>query len=177
MDEFHIELLDIHWLKDTPEKIDLCAHGQVKVIIGKETIVEQQEDDIDWTLNAMALHLLRTLESNHLPENLVGEHLIPCCGHHIDHIDGEQTVSIQGCFTGHNWWVRHSSNTIELQTLSNNIVELPFNNYKDEVLKFVDSVKEFYNKSKKKQLPDDDYDRTGYLMFWNEWNNRRAKWK
>jgi hypothetical protein len=30
--QFEIELLDIHWLEETPEEIDLCAHGQVRVL-------------------------------------------------------------------------------------------------------------------------------------------------
>lgn len=57
------------------------------MIIGTETIVDKSEQkDMHWTLSAMAMHLLRTLEQDHEPENLVGEHLIPCCGHHIDHL-------------------------------------------------------------------------------------------
>src|SRR5690554_7797578 len=90
--QFEIELLDIHWLEDTPEEIDLCAHGQVKVIIGNEIIVDRREKQNHWTLSAMAVHLLRTVDSNHNHENLVGEHLIPCCGHHIDHLENSTEV-------------------------------------------------------------------------------------
>ena len=39
---FQIELLEIHWLEGIPEEIDLCAHGQVKVRIGNEVIVEKR---------------------------------------------------------------------------------------------------------------------------------------
>lgn len=48
----------------------------------------------------MSVHLLRAVENNHNPKNLVGEHLISCCGHHIDHFENNTEVHIQGCFTG-----------------------------------------------------------------------------
>ena len=111
--QFQIEILDIHWLENTPEEIDLCVHGQVKVKIGDEVIVDKGEKENHWTLSAMAMHLLRTLEKNHQEDDLVGEHLIPCCGHHIDHLDSELDVHIQGCFTGINFWVKHQNKAIK----------------------------------------------------------------
>lgn len=110
---FQIELLDIYWLENTPEEIDLCAHGQVKVKIEDEVIIDRGEKEIHWTLSAMAMHLLRTLK-NHEENDLVGEHLIPCCGHHIDHLEDDLDVHIQGCFTGINYWVKHQGEAIKL---------------------------------------------------------------
>lgn len=171
--QFEIELLDIHWLEDTPEENDLCAHGQVKVIIGNEIIVDRREKQNHWTLSAMAVHLLRTIENNHDLENLVGEHLIPCCGHHIDHLENSIDVHIQGCFTGINYWVKHIDENIQLTTESNTEVVIPINEYKTEIINFVDKVEEFYEKSKPKKLPDDKYDKTGYELMWKEWQRRR----
>lgn len=174
--KFDIKLLTIHWLDDTPEEVDLCAHGQVKVSIGNEIIVNQREKNNHWTLTAMAIHLLRTIEVNHIPEDLVGEHLIPCCGHHIDHLKDSTEVHIQGCFIGINYWVKHMDQHIQLTTTSNTVVLIPRNEYIQEVLQFVDKVEGFYLNSKPKQMPDDSYDRIGYEMMWKEWKRRRNAW-
>jgi hypothetical protein len=173
--QFEIELLDIHWLEDTPEEIDLCAHGQVKVRIGNEIIVDRREKEKHWTLSAMSIHLLRTIDNNHNPENLVGEHLIPCCGHHIDYLENSTEVHIQGCFTGINYWVQHIDQNIKLITESKTEIVIPKREYEIEVINFVDKVEEFYKTSKPKQMPDDNYDRTGYELMWKEWIRRRTQ--
>jgi|SRR5690625_1091117 len=173
--QFEIELLDIHWLDDTPEEIDLCAHGQVKVRISNEIIVDRREKKNHWTLSAMAVHLLRTIENNHDPQNLVGEHLIPCCGHHIDHLENNTDVYIQGCLTGINYWVKHIDENIELKTESNTEILISRDEYKNQVINFVDKVEEFYKSSKPKQMPEDQYDRIGYEKMWNEWRRRRTQ--
>lgn len=173
--QFDIEILDIHWLENTPEEIDLCAHGQVKVTIGNEIIVDRGEKQNHWTLSAMAVHLLRTIENNHNSENLVGEHLIPCCGHHIDHLENSTKVHIQGCFTGINFWVQHLDQNIKLTTETNTEIVITKKEYKNEIECFADKVEEFYKTSKPKQIPKDNYDRIGYEMMWNEWNLIRNK--
>ncbi len=173
--QFEIEILDIHWLEDTSEEIDLCAHGQVNVRIGNEIIVDRREKENHWTLSAMSVHLLRTVENNHNPENLVGEHLIPVCGHHIDHLENSKEVHIQGCFTGINYWVQHIDQNIKLTTESKIEIVIPINEYKSEIKNFVDKVEEFYNLSKPKQMPTNNYDRIGYELMWNEWKRRRKQ--
>jgi hypothetical protein len=177
-DHFHIELLELHWLEDTPEEIDRCAHGQVRVTIGNETIVDKDETEGEhWTLSAMAMHLLRTLEQNHESGNRVGDHLIPSGGYHINHLPGDPNVYIEeGCSAGHNFWVRHSAKQVHLTAESGQTVAVDFDLYKREILDFADKIKAFYDHSKSKELPEDEYDRTSYLMFWKEWNRRRNKW-
>lgn len=175
-ESFKIELLDIHWLKDSDEQTDLCAHGQVKVTVGNEIIVDRQGIENHWTLSAMAMHLLRTLEKNHVKDDVVGEHLIPCCGHHIDHLEEELDVHIQGCFTGVNYWVEHQGDNLYIATENECQIEIEFKEYKTQILNFADEIEQFYKQSKPKILPEDDYDRKGYQMFWQEWNRRKAKW-
>jgi len=175
--QFEIEILSIHWLENTPEEIDLCVHGQVKVRIGNEIIADKNEDENHWTLSAMSIHLLRTIENNHNSENLVGEHLIPCCGHHIDHLENNNDVHIQGCFYGINYWVEHNQQNVKLTTESKTEIVISKNEYQDEIINFVDKVEEFYKKSSPKQLPEDEYDRKGYEMMWKEWKRRRIKLK
>ena len=169
---FQIELLEIHWLEGIPEEIDLCAHGQVKVRIGNEVIVEKRGKENHWTLSAMAMHLLRTIENNHEENDLVGEHLIPCCGHHIDHLENELDVHIQGCFEGINYWVRHNEDTVTLETEKGIQVNISVEEYKTEVIDFVNKVEDFYKQSMPKKLPDEEYDRIGYEKFWSEWKRR-----
>lgn len=170
--QFRIELLNIHWLENIDEEIDLCVHGQVKVRIGNEIIVDNEKEERHWTLSAMAIHLLRTIEKDHHPGNLVGEHLIPCCGHHIDHLKNELDVHIQGCLNGINYWVKHFDSIVELKSESGSEIQITIEDYKEEIKNFVDEVENFYKKSKSKQLPKDEYDKNGYLMFWNEWRRR-----
>lgn len=175
--ELEIELLSSHWIKFEDDDEDLCSHGQVRVRIGQEIIVDEGEKENFWTTSAMAVHLLRTLKDNHNSENPVGEHLIPCCGHHIDHLEGEENVHIQGCMTGHNFWVEHNNDKVILKTENGTKVQLPFEDYKKEVLRFVDKVEDLYRTSKTKKLPKDDYDRVGYEMMREEWKKRRNEIK
>lgn len=173
--QFEIELLDIHWLENTPEEMDFCAHGQVKVRIGHEMIVDRSEKEQHWTLSAMSVHLLRTIDNNHNPENLVGEQLIPCCGYHFDHLENSSDVHIQGCFTGINFWVQHMDQAVKLITESQTEVIISKKEYINEVKNFVDKVEEFYKTSKTKQMSSDQYEQTGYEMMWKEWKRRRAQ--
>ena len=44
--------------------------------------------------------------------------------------------------------------------------------YREEVLRFAEKVETFYNTSAPKELPTNEYDRNGYIAFWNEWHRR-----
>lgn len=180
---FKIELKKIHWLENygDEDNLDLCAHGKVCVTISDEIIADNSSDSNDcWSLTAMALHLLRTLELNHTSESLVGDCLVPGEGHHIDHHQNDPMVHIETVYPmveGKNWWVIHQDNQVRLLTKSNSETIIPFEDYKYEVLKFVDKVQDFYESSKPKTLPKDEYDKDGYLKLWKEWELRRNKWK
>ena len=180
---FSIELRKIHWLKNdgNDDQDDRCAHGKVKVTIGNEIVADNADDSNDWwSLTAMALHLLRTLDMNHTSEAPVGGCLVPGEGHHIDHLENDPMVHIETAYPmveGKNWWVIHQAPNVKLVSESANETIIPFENYRNEVLNFVDQVEHFYKKSKPKLLPEDDYDKKGYLKLWNEWNSRRRKWK
>jgi hypothetical protein len=41
------------------------------------------------------------------------------------------------------------------------------------VFNFCDKIEAFYNGCMKKNIPDDEFERNGYIAFWNEWNRRR----
>jgi hypothetical protein len=180
---FKIDLKKIHWLEnyEDEDNLDLCAHGKVCVTIGNEIVADNSSDSNDWwSLTAMSLHLLRTLELNHTSESLVGDCLVPSEGHHIDHQPNDPIVHIETVYPmerGKNWWVIHQDNQVKLTTESNFETVIPFEEYKDEVLNFVDQVEGFYQSSQPKTLPEDEYDKGGYLKLWKEWELRRKKWK
>lgn len=181
--EFKIELKKIHWLDNygDQDEDDRCAHGKVCVNIGSELVVDNSSDPNDWwSLTAMALHLLRTLELNHTSEDPVGDCLVPGEGHHIDHHKNDPIVHIETAYPmvkGENWWVVHEDATVKLITKSATEQIIQFEDYKTEILSFVDKVEAFYKSSKRKSLPQDGYDREGYLKLWSEWNSRRNKWR
>ena len=178
--DFSIELRTIHWLEHYDDPDDRCAHGKVLVRIGNEIVADNTDDFNDWwTVSAMALHLLRTLDINHTEKSPVAQCLVPSEGYHIDHRENELIVHIETAFPmakGSNWWVTHLNNTVTLHTKTGQFICMPFEEYKKEVIKFVDKVEEFYIKSSRKNLPADEYDRDGYLKFWKEWHFRRRKW-
>ncbi len=178
---FKIELKKIHWLENYGDEdhLDLCAHGKVRVTIGNEIVASNSSDPNDWwSLTAMALHLMRTLEMSHTFENPVGDCLVPGEGHHIDHLMNDLNVHIETLHPmvkGKNWWVIHQNSNVKLISESSNETIVRFNDYKSEVLDFVDKVQEFYRASKPKTLPEDEYDKEGYLKLWAEWKLRRSK--
>jgi hypothetical protein len=177
---FKIEIISTHWLENYDDPDDRCVHGKVKVIFGNEIVAENSDDPNDWfTLSAMALHLLRTLETNHTEETPVAQCLVPGDGYHIDHRENQFQVHIETLYPmvyGYNWWVTHIKDKVKLETIIGNISIIPFEIYKKEILNFADKIEEFYKKSSPKNLPEIEYDKIGYLKFWNEWHTRRNNW-
>jgi hypothetical protein len=175
MNQFSIQILEMSWLGEYNFENDLCAHGKVKVIIGDEIIAGNDITE-DFTISSTALFLLRTLERNHTKENNEEEFLLPHCGHTFYYFGVMKEVLVMGCNIGIDWEVIHENGKVILKTESGNKTTIDFNIYKSIVLNFVDKVNEFYLESDTKILPEDNYDRNGYLEFWNEWRTRRQKW-
>lgn len=46
---------------------------------------------------------------------------------------------------------------------------IKFLDYKEGFKNFANKVEEFYNKCSKKILPKNDFEKNGYIAFWNEW--------
>ena len=49
---------------------------------------------------------------------------------------------------------------------------MPLQEYQREVLCFADKVEAYYKSCQPKHIPDDEFERNGYLAFWNEWHRR-----
>ena len=120
----------------------------------------------------MALFLLRSLKSNHII-NKEENFIVPCCGNLYISNENRDTVQVLGCANGKDWTVVHSNDKIEIITESGTRIELEKSEYRRSIFKFSDEIQLFYKKSSPKVLPDDEFDRNGYLAFWNEWSRHR----
>lgn len=40
MNNFELKILELHWISDTNQNHDLCAHGKVYVRIGEHAFIE-----------------------------------------------------------------------------------------------------------------------------------------
>ena len=162
---FSIEATNLYWINGSNEEEDLCLHGYATVRIGDEIF------KYDATVSSTALYLLKSLKENHkIYEN---NQMLPCCGFFMIANDDLSKVDICGCPDGIDWSVYHENDEIVLITEAGKITKISMNTYRKEVFSFADKIEDFYNKSNPKILPKDDFDRNGYIAFWNEWKSIR----
>lgn len=163
---FIIDATDLCWIdgsKDNPE--DLCLHGHAIVHIANVKL------EYDATISSTALYLLKSLSEEHL----VGQdnQMLPCCGHFLIANKELNNVVVLGCPKGIDWAIRHKGDTIEIELEDGTKDQIPFEEYKAEVFRFADLVEAFYNACSPKVLPNDMFEKNGYIAFWNEWHTRR----
>lgn len=166
--DFKIDIEKLYWIDgkdDDPE--DLCLHGDIVVTIGEEII------DYSCTVSAVALRMLRTLSQDHIPT--VGEQMLPCCGHTMIANETLDEVDIIGCDDGIDWTVIHENGMVKIIIENEDAVYIYYLQYKEEVLRFVYMIEDYYKKSSNKVLPKDEFERDGYIAFWNEWNKRTKR--
>ena len=173
--DFEIRILDLHWINNTNDPTDLCAHGHVFVKIGNEIVAD--ENSLDITVSSTALYLLRTLNQNYSPGDFASQ-LLPCCGFSFMPDRANNTIAILGCASGIDWMVEHIDEHY-IKHISDNGHEAVIDKvqYRKIVLAFADQVEAFYNASSPKIPPDDEYDKLGYLMFWEEWKRLREMYR
>jgi hypothetical protein len=170
---FDIRILDLHWLNDIDDATDLCAHGHIYVKIGNEIIAD--ENSFDVTLSSTALYLLRTLSQNYSPGDFASQ-ILPCCGFSIMPDKVNNTILIFGCDNGIDWTIKHIDDTSVMHTSASGAhAIISRKQYREIVLDVADQVEAFYNTSSQKILPKDEYDKLGYLMFWEEWRRLRDR--
>ena len=166
MGVFKIRADQFEWIngaKDDPQ--DLCLHGRVTAQFG-DTILEDHG-----TVSATALYLLKTLTEDK-PMQPYDIQMIPCCGHFLMANSDLTEVQISGCDTGTDWSTVHEGDSVRfiLPTGQEEVVSL--REYQYEVLDFAKSVKRYYDACTPKEIPEDEFDRNGYIAFWNEWHRR-----
>ena len=162
---FKIKVNSLYWLdkaKDDPN--DLCLHGDITVIIGEEKL------SYSCTASAAALRMLKTLSEDHLPTK--GEQMLPCCGFSMIPNENLDEVDIIGCDNGVDWAVLNEDGMFKLITGNGNTVFVYYLQYKGEILRFADIVEYYNKKSLPKNIPEDEFERNGYMAFWNERNRR-----
>jgi hypothetical protein len=158
--------------EDDPE--DLCAHGGVELKIDDYLVIDPEADD--WNLSAAALHLLRTLETDHTLQTPVAEHLIPSSwgGVMVDLGDTED-VLFSGCLAGIDFQVKHTNGQVILKFGRKRRIAVPDALWKRSVCGFSDAVKRFYDTSSPKIVPSDHERAAGFRKFMREWEARRQR--
>lgn len=163
---FKITADDLQWIGgavDDPQ--DLCLHGHVTVQIG-DTFLEDHG-----TVSATALSLLKTLTEDKTISDYDIQ-MIPCCGNTLLANDDLTEVTIIGCDTGTNWSTIHEGDFVRLILPSGQEEVVSLSAYRNEVLRFADKVERFYNACTPKEIPKNEFERNGYIAFWNEWHRR-----
>lgn len=165
---FKIDVNDLSWLCATEDTSkDLCLHGNVVAYIGEKKL------EYEATVSATALYLLKSLTENHLIYE--DNQMLPCCGFTLIADDKLENVVISGCPNGIDWSIIHEKKNVRLILDDGVQTLIPIREYKKEVLQFVDKIEQFYESSKPKKLPEDEFERNGYIAFWNEWKRRKAE--
>ena len=101
--------------------------------------------------------------------------MLPCCGHFMIPNETLDNVTILGCPNGIDWSVIHDGNSVifELEDGTREYVSIAA--YEREVFRFADKIETFYKSCTPKKVPTDEFERNGYIAFWNEWHKRRNK--
>lgn len=164
---FSIVIKRFYWIDDSADNPDdLCLHGDVIVNIGNERF------ETSCTVSATALYLLKTLNENHIINE--DNQMLPCCGHFYIPNETNDTVHISGCPNGIDWTILHVQNGVEITTESGAKTFIGMDAYQKAVFDFADKVAQYYKHCSPKTIPAEDFERKGYIAFWNEWSARRG---
>ena len=162
---FKLEILDEYWLPGLPEEKDLCLHGEVRVHIGDAVL------EAGGSLSAAALHLLRSVTEDHLPDEFAK--LFPTDGFSWTP-DGEGSIYLGGCPNGGlDGSITHEGDIVCITLENLPPVRIALTEYCEQVFHFADKVEEFFQQSNPKQVSD-ALDQLWYPRFWSEWHRRRA---
>ncbi len=165
---FRITATNIGWIdgrKDDPK--DLCLHGHAVATIGNNLF------EYDATISATALYLLKSLTENHIIYE--DNQMLPCCGFFYIPNEKLDNIEISGCPNGIDWSIIHNEDDVILELEDGTQEVISLEEYRNEVYQFADMVEEYYQSCTRKELPKDEFDRNGYIAFWNEWHRRRGK--
>ena len=163
---FSISVSNLHWMEGIDPAEDLCLHGNAKAIIGHEVL---EYDDA--TVSSTALYLLKSLKEDH--KIYESNQMLPCCGFFMIANEELSKVDICGCPNGVDWSVLHENDDVILITETGKRTVIPIDEYRKTVFAFADLIESFYNSAEDKIIPEDEFDRNGYVAFWNEWRALR----
>jgi hypothetical protein len=195
--DFHIEIAKQGWLTQNgpdandPEAAlrDLCSHGDIRLVIGGQTIATGSGGEFG--ISEAALGLLRTITSARTrspvqrPEySGLSEEEAQKFQRLIPH--GCGLFLMMNCNIGIDWTVEHLDGRVrisEVYRCDNNdaadvfdhpdaVVELPLAEYRDAIVDFARKAKELFEGVTKSF--DEDCERDWYLAFWEEYDRLLA---
>ncbi|GAA1142476.1 hypothetical protein GCM10009651_28300 [Microbacterium natoriense] len=169
--EVTLQATGLRWLAgDADAGEDQCAHGLVRLDVGDLVLVGPEDEEV--TVSAAGLFLLRTLDADHLPGDLLtgGNQLFPCCGHLVID-DGSGGCFISGCPMGVDMSVVTEGESVTLRR-DTTIATTTRAQWREAVLGFARQIDAFYSRSVPRALPDDESDAAGWRRFWKEWRSR-----
>lgn len=156
----------MYWIDDTKSnQDDLCLHGDVVVVIGDECYEKS------CTVSATALFLLKTLSEDHIISE--SNQMLPCCGHFYIPNETNDNVYITGCPNGIDWTVLQGNEETKIITEKGTKISIDTFDYKKVVYDFTDKIQQFYSQCPPRSVPEEGFERNGYVAFWNEWARRR----
>ena len=166
-----LELIDLHWLRDTEEKYDRCAHGRVFLQIGDRIVSDEGSDE--WTVSSTAYYFLKYLRRDYLKSE--GSPLLPCCGFTFSRmIDDPTQPIIFGCPNGIDWQITHKPHHVEHIFDDGYVVDVDFHEWRRQVCKFSDQVKGIYDRSAPK-ISSDAEEKEGFDHFMMMWKTYREE--
>jgi hypothetical protein len=176
---FLIEIVRQGWLEpgDASEydaaAMDLCSHGDVRVVIGGVTIAPGDGDG-EYGISEAALGLLRTMESDWpaRPEGWTGPLIPHGCG----------AILMMNCPIGIDWSVTHTDGSVRLADVVRYdttsaadrvefpglAVDIPEEEYRRQVIRFARAAKEPFRGVEK--VMADSFDQAQYQAFWQEFD-------
>jgi hypothetical protein len=176
--EFKIDITEQGWITSKPESVseDLCSHGDIRLVIGGH-VIAPGDGSGDYTISTSALSLLRTLETDHSPDDPDAEQLILHC----------RMLLMLSCPIGIDWRVTHRDGRVFLSDMvrSDNTdpcdavrfagvaVELSEDAYRREIVAFANKAKEPFA-GIEKVFPD-EVEQREYEEFWLEFEGRLAR--
>ena len=163
---FSIKVSNLHWMEGINQAEDLCLHGNAIAVIGDEVL--QYDDE---TVSSTALYLLKSIRAKH--KIYESNQMLPCCGFFMIANEALSKVDIIGCPNGVDWSVLHENDNVILITETGKRTAIPIDEYRKTVFDFADLIESFYNSAEDKIIPEDEFDRKGYVAFWNEWRALR----
>lgn len=169
-----LEALDLQWLSEVEDdRDDQCAHGRVLFEIDGVAFVRPEDGLL--TLSAAGLFLLRTFSDDHTASGPVAEAnlLLPCCGFFLVAGPGRFPLVIHGCPNGIDLEIRHSGGRVTVSSAEAS-KSVPVTAWRNAVVAFAASVRDFYAISEPKNRAFDEVEREGWAAFWREWDQRSA---
>jgi hypothetical protein len=164
----------LSWIKGAvDDPADVCAHGHVDFRVGDDQLIDP-ERDIEVTVSAAALYLLRTLEREHTKESRVGEQLFPCCGFATYDEGGSPDVLIIGCPNGIDFEVRRGPDRhVILRASDGREWQIASADWQTAVFSFADAVSAFFADASRKTPSTGD--EPGFRKLVAEWERRRGR--